>query len=93
MMKKSIVKIGERSFHVIRVTNESLTTKETQDSIKNGNNMIDIVLRDGKGSLLFCHEVKDAIFRDIDKEELEQITNNLEERHDESREVQSDMHK
>lgn len=69
-MTQRIVKINDRTFSVIRSTNESLTTKDVQDSIKNGNRMIDIVLRDGRGSLLFCHEVKDVQFRDVEKTEL-----------------------
>lgn len=69
-MTQRIIKMGDRAFSVIRSTNESLTTKDVQDSIKNGNRMIDIVLRDGRGSLLFCHEVKDVQFRDVEKTEL-----------------------
>lgn len=86
-MTQRIIKMGDRAFSVIRSTNESLTTKETQDSIKNGNRMIDIVLRDGRGSLLFCHEVKDVLFRDIDKSESIEVNINQEENQNERRDI------
>lgn len=85
-MRQRIVKMGDRAFSIIRATNESLTTKETQDRIRDGNRMINVVLSDGKGSLLFCHEIRDAKFRDIDKTELIE-ENNQEEIEDESRNV------
>lgn len=69
-----IIKIEDRSFRVVRVANESLMTNEIQESIKNANPLIDIVIRDGKGALLFCHEIKSVDFREITK------TNNIEDK-------------
>lgn len=45
-------------------------TDERRESIKESNSLIDAVIDDGKGSLLFCHEAKDITYREIaaDKE-------------------------
>jgi len=63
------IKLEDRRFKVIRVCRDEFTSQETRDSIKNNNILIDIVLRDGTGNLLFCHEMKEATFRDIDPRE------------------------
>lgn len=65
------VTVGDRKFNVIRVCREEFITEETKDSIKNNNPLIDVVLRDGKGNLLFCHEARDVQFRDLTEENIE----------------------
>lgn len=80
-----IIRIEDRSFKVIRVARESLMTGEIQESIKNGNPLIDIVIRDGKGGLLFCHEIKSVDFREIIK------PNNIEERDDKHESIQPEV--
>lgn len=63
------VNVGERKFSVIRTCREEFTTEEVKESIKQRNPLIDVVLSDGRGSLLFCHEMKDVQFRDVPIEE------------------------
>lgn len=63
------IKLEDRRFKVIRVCKDELTSQETRDFIKNNNILIDIVLRDGTGNLLFCHEMKEAVFRDVEPQE------------------------
>lgn len=63
------VNIGERKFRVIRSCREEFTTEDVKESIKSFNPLIDVVISDGRGSLLFCHEMKDAKFRDLDQNE------------------------
>lgn len=63
------VNVGERKFSVIRTCREEFTSDETREFIKQRNPLIDVVLSDGRGSLLFCHEMKEAQFRDVVPEE------------------------
>lgn len=63
------IKLEDRRFKVMRVCRDEFTSQETRDFIKNNNILIDIVLRDGAGNLLFCHEMKEAVFRDIEPQE------------------------
>lgn len=63
------ISLGDRKFKVIRTCREEFTSQETRDYIKDSNILVDIVLRDGSGNLLFCHEMKDAQFRDVDPNE------------------------
>lgn len=63
------ITLQDRKFKVIRSCRESLTTQETREFIKLCNPLIDIVLSDGHGNLLFCHEAKDAQVRDATNEE------------------------
>jgi hypothetical protein len=62
------VSVRERKFKVVRICREEFTTDEVKESIKQQNSLIDVVLSDGKGSLFFCHEMKDAQFREPTEE-------------------------
>lgn len=64
-MYRKVISIGDRRFSIIRVAREDRTSEEAKEAIKESNELIDVVLRDGKGSLLFCQEVKDVQFRDV----------------------------
>jgi len=59
------VSIGDRKFIVIRSCRTEHMTDELKESIKMNNRLIDVVLSDNNGNLLFCHEPKEAQFRDI----------------------------
>lgn len=61
---KNFIRIGERTFSVVRACRSESMTDERRESIKSSNIMIDVVIDDGKGYLLFCHEVKDASYRE-----------------------------
>jgi hypothetical protein len=63
------VNIGERKFSVVRISREEFTTDDVKDSIKQRNPLIDVVISDGRGHLLFCHEMKDAQFRDVEPQD------------------------
>ena len=67
---RSIISIEERKFVIIRTCREDMVSDELRESIKASNGLIDVVLRDGRGVLLFCHEVKDAQFRDVTEERI-----------------------
>lgn len=64
-MYRKVISIGDRRFSIIRIAREDRTSEEAKEAIKESNELIDVVLRDGKGSLLFCQEVKDVQFRDV----------------------------
>ena len=59
------VNVGERKFRVIRACREEFTTEDVKESIKSLNPLIDVVISDGRGNLLFCNEMTDAKFRDV----------------------------
>lgn len=59
------VNVGERKFRVIRACREEFTSEDVKESIKSLNPLIDVVISDGRGHLLFCNEMKDAEFRDV----------------------------
>lgn len=52
------VSVGDRKFKVIRECRQEMTSDQVRESIKNRNMLIDVVLSDGKGNLLFCHEAR-----------------------------------
>jgi hypothetical protein len=59
------VSVGERKFKVVRTCREEFTSEEVKECIKHNNPLIDVVLSDGRGNLLFCHETRDVQFRDL----------------------------
>lgn len=59
------ITLGDRKFKVIRICREATTSDVLREAIKNGNRLIDVVLSDGKGNILFCHEAKDMETREI----------------------------
>jgi hypothetical protein len=67
---RSIISIEERKFVVLRTCREDMVSDEIRESIKASNGLIDVVLSDGRGGILFCHEVKDVQFRDITEENV-----------------------
>jgi len=67
-MYSGTVSVGERRFKVIRVCREEHMTDELKEAIKQSNILINVVLSDGKGNLLFCHEIKDVEFTDVTNE-------------------------
>ena len=67
----TVVSIGDRKFIVIRKCRSEFMTDELREMIKLSNGLINIVLSDRDGNLLFCHEPKDAVFRDLTEEELQ----------------------
>lgn len=50
---------------VVRACRSENMTEEKRTAIKNSNHLIDIVLDDGKGNLLFCHEAKIVEYKDV----------------------------
>lgn len=69
------VNVGERKFTVMRTCREEFTSEDVRESIKQRNSLIDVVLSDGRGNLLFCHEMKDVQFRDVSPEEQQSDNN------------------
>lgn len=65
---RRFVSMGDRKFMVIRQCRSENITEEKRNAIKNSNSLIDIVLDDGRGSLLFCHEAKEVQWRDVERE-------------------------
>lgn len=63
-----IVSMGDRKFMVIRQCRSEFLSEQARISIRDSNSLIDIVLDDGRGNMLFCHEIKDAQFRDLVRE-------------------------
>lgn len=64
-----IVSMGDRKFMVIRQCRSEFLSEQTRTSIRDSNALIDIVLDDGRGNMLFCHEIKDVQFRDLVRED------------------------
>lgn len=65
-MMDKFVTVQDRKFKIIRVCKEQNTTDDVREIIKLNNLLIDVVLRDGSGNLLFCHEIRDAIIANTD---------------------------
>jgi hypothetical protein len=72
---REVVTMGERKFVVIRKCKSEFMTDELRESIKARNPLIDIVLSDGRGYFLFCHEPKVVEYRDIEPNEKILLSN------------------
>jgi hypothetical protein len=66
---RRFVSMGDRKFLVVRSCRSEGMTEEKRNAIKNSSILIDIVLDDGRGNMLFCHEARDVEYRDIDPNE------------------------
>ncbi len=64
------VSMGDRKFLVIRSCRSQNMTEEKRHAIKDSNILIDIVLDDGRGNMLFCHEARVVEYRDVDPNEI-----------------------
>jgi hypothetical protein len=58
-----LVSIDDRRFFVIRSCKSLGMTEEKRCTIKDSNPLIDIVLDDGRGNMLFCHEARVVEYR------------------------------